>query len=78
MTHTRYLGFQISHQKVLADGSTERLKKARGRLHLLRNAGVRANKTDAHKMLKIFDSLVMATGMYGIQVTDKDRALLEA
>lgn len=64
--------------KVLAEGSTVRLEKARGRLHLLCNAGVHANTMDGYERLQTFDSTVLVTAMYGIHITDTDQTLFEA
>lgn len=39
LARTQYLGFTITNRKVLAESSTERIKKAHFKLHLLKNIG---------------------------------------
>lgn len=75
---TKYLGFQITHRGVLPDGSVERLKRARGRLHILRNAGIHAATANAHRILQICDSLILSTALYGIHMTPNHTNVAES
>lgn len=73
--YARYLGYDITNNAVTATGSVERLKKARNRLHLLKEANINAKTMNSLMLLNTCDSLVMSTATYGIHMTPNDAEL---
>lgn len=76
-TKATYLGFKITNETVLAEESTSRVGKARGKLHLLKTAGLHAATMESGKLLQICESFILSTATYGIHLTPQDAALDE-
>lgn len=77
-TKTCYLGVLITNNGVLAEGSTERVKKARFKVQLLRKLGLHAGIVSAKALLDICETFIYSTATYGIHLTPPDHELYEA
>lgn len=66
---TQDLEYNITNSSFTAEGSIERLKKARRRLHLLRKCKINARTVKSLTLLNICDFFELFTATYGIHMT---------
>lgn len=72
---TRYLGYEITSNRVLAQGSAERLKMGKQRLSTLKQAVTSMRNMESPTLVNICNTFVMSTAPYGIHMTPQDREL---